>query len=274
VWAKANPNLGVSVRLDHIERECKRAQSDPAYENTFKRLHLNIRTEQAFRLIQMIHWDACDKPVEIPDGAAVTIGLDGASVQDMASAVVCYFDGDDYHLEPYYFCPEAQVVEMEARGDSLYRGWVTEGLLIATPGNSIDDRAIRKKLNELASQYDVREVPYDPYNLTTFATQVLEEDGIPMVEHRQGDISMNEPMKAMIRLMLNGNIRHGAHPILRWNASNLAAKENPSGNIRPDKAKSAGKIDGIVGAIMAIGRADKDSGDSFYETNRLETTDG
>ncbi|MBF9676672.1 terminase large subunit, partial [Streptococcus pseudopneumoniae] len=41
VWAKANPNLGVSVKLDYLRTECKRAQMTPAYQNTFRRLHLN-----------------------------------------------------------------------------------------------------------------------------------------------------------------------------------------------------------------------------------------
>ena len=45
VWAKVNPNLGVSLSLEYLERECRRAQETPSYENTFKRLHLNIRTQ-------------------------------------------------------------------------------------------------------------------------------------------------------------------------------------------------------------------------------------
>lgn len=272
VWATANPNLGVSVPLEYLERECKRAQVDPAYENTFKRLHLDIRTEQAFRLIQMRHWDACNGPVEIPEGASVTIGVDGASVEDMASAVVCYYDGENFHLKPYYWCPQAKIREMEQRGDRNYTTWANQGLLTGTPGNSIDDRAIRKTLNDLDSRYDVSEVPYDPYNLTTFATQIIEEDGIHMVEHRQGTLSMNEPMKLLVRMMLDGRIRHGGHPILRWNMSNLAAKKDASDNIRPDKAESSGKIDGGVGAIMALGRAAAGGGmeESFYDKNTVE----
>ncbi len=275
VWEKANPNLGVSVPLEYLERECKRAQIDPAFENTFKRLHLNIRTQQAYRLISMQQWDACAGPVEIPEGALVTIGLDGASTSDMASMVVCYNDGEDYRFEPYYFCPQSQALEMEQRGDHTYVTWANEGLLEMTPGKAIDHRAIRKKLNELATRYDVQEVPFDPWNLRTFAIQVGEEDGIMMVEHRQGTKSMNEPMKLLVRMMLDGHIRHGGHPILRWNMSNLAARQDPDDNIRPDKANSGGKIDGAVGSIMAIGRAASlFEMPSFYETHRVEFSEG
>src|SRR5690606_25308903 len=58
-WAKANPNFGVSVRKEYIERECRKAQETPAYENTFRRLHLNQRTQQDVRAIPMDQWDRC-----------------------------------------------------------------------------------------------------------------------------------------------------------------------------------------------------------------------
>lgn len=273
VWAKANPNLGVSVPLDYLERECKRAQSDPAYENTFKRLHLNIRTEQAFRLIQMAKWDACDKPVEFPAGCRVVGALDLASVEDMASLVLCRVDGEgDYHFMPHYWCPESKVRELEQRGDPTYRLWVNQGLLTATPGSSTDFRAIRKTVNEFASEFDLAEVNFDPWNARHIATELAEEDGVNMLEHRQGTVAMNEPTKKVISLMLDGKIRHGGHPILRWNMSNLAGKNDPSGNIRPDKAASSGKIDGAVCVIMAAGRAEAvpPPGKSFYEDNGME----
>jgi len=270
-WAKANPNLGVSVFPENLQALCEKAKADPTFENEFRRLHCNVRTQQAFRLISMHDWDACARPIEIPEGAVVTIGLDGASTGDMASMVVCYNDGTDYHLEPYYFCPESQALEMQQRGDHTYVNWANEGLLEMTPGKAIDHRAIRNKLNELASRYDVQEVPFDPWNLRTFAIQVGEEDGIMMVEHRQGTKSMNEPMKLLVRMMLDGHLRHGGHPILRWNMSNLAARLDPDDNIRPDKANSGGKIDGAVAAIMAIGRAASlFEMPSFYETHGVE----
>ena len=74
-----------------------------------------------------------------------------------------------------------------------------------------------------------------------------------MVEFRQGTVSMNEPMKEFMRLVLGGQIRHGGHKILRWNAANIVVQPDPSDNIRPVKNKSQGKIDGIVASIMAIG---------------------
>ncbi len=271
VWRKANPNFGVSVPEDYMLRECTRAKDDPAFENTFKRLHLNIRTEQAFRLIQMLKWDASDGPAEIPDNADVYGGLDLASVEDMAAICLCHTDRDgNYHVRPHYWVPEEKVREMERRGDRTYAMWVRDGLLTATPGSSIDYRSIRQHVNAVAKRYNLCELAFDPWNARQLATELAEEDGIVMVEHRQGTVSMNEPMKKLIALMLEKKLRHGAHPILRWNASNLSAYEDQSGNLRPDKATSSGKIDGIVAAVMAVGRASLHATEgSVYERRGL-----
>ena len=59
VWARANPNLGVSVSREYLQRECQRARETPSYENTFKRLHLNMRTQQDVRWLSSDAWDAC-----------------------------------------------------------------------------------------------------------------------------------------------------------------------------------------------------------------------
>ena len=54
---------------------------------------------------------------------------------------------------------------------------------------------------------------------------------------------------------------------MRWMASNVSVRMDPAGNMKPDKKKSTERIDGIVAAIMALGRAmvREDEG-SVYDT--------
>ena len=58
-WARANPNYGVSIRKQYLEQECQKAIENPAYENTFRRLHLNQWTEQRTRWLKMDDWRQC-----------------------------------------------------------------------------------------------------------------------------------------------------------------------------------------------------------------------
>lgn len=255
VWRRANPNLEVSKTLVYMQRECQRAKDDPVYENTFKRMELNVRTEQAFRLIPMDKWDACNGEVIFEDGAPTWGGLDLAETEDMGSLVLCQERDGEYHLKPFYWCPQGKVRELARRGRREYALWEKQGLLVTTPTIALDWQVIRAALKELDEQYDFREIAFDPWNCKQFALQLTDDDGLPMVLHRQGTESMNEPTKTLIKLMLEKQLRHGGHPVLRWNASNLAAVQNKDNNLRPDKASSGGKIDGMVGAIMSVGRA-------------------
>jgi phage terminase large subunit-like protein len=46
--------------------------------------------------------------------------------------------------------------------------------------------------------------------------------------------------------------RHGGNPVARWMADNLRPTVDSNGNVKPDKAKSTNKIDGISAATTAM----------------------
>ena len=66
---------------------------------------------------------------------------------------------------------------------------------------------------------------------------------------------MAGPSKQFEELLLRRKFAHGGNPVLTWMASNVAVKQDPAGNVKPDKAQSADRIDGIVALVMALGRA-------------------
>lgn len=268
-WAKANPNLGVSVRLEYLENECAKAKDQPTYENTFKRLHLNMKTQQDVRWLSMAAWDACDGKFDLAEmaGEPCFAAIDLASTTDTAALVMLFPDGDNFNLVLDVWVPEDRAKEREDRDRVPYMTWKKQGFLHTTPGNVIDYEFIRAEIAERKSRFNIKEIAYDPWNATQFALNLQEKDGMKVVEFRQGYQSMNEPMKALERFVLEGKIRHNGNPVLRWMVSNVAAKIDPAGNIKPDKAKSTGRIDGVVAAIMAIGRAtmpDESQKESIY----------
>jgi phage terminase large subunit-like protein len=76
-----------------------------------------------------------------------------------------------------------------------------------------------------------------------------------MVQFGQGFGSMAAPTKELLNLVLQRKIRHGNHPVLTWMADNMVVRQDPAGNVKPDKAKSTEKIDGMVALIMGLDRA-------------------
>ncbi len=280
-WRKANPNYGVSVREEFLLQECRVALESPAYQNTFRRLYLNQWTAQENRWIDMGAWDACGQALPDLTGRPCFGGLDLASTTDIAALVLAFPPGargegrgaeeEPIYLMPFFWIPAEAMVERERRDRVPYSTWVRQGLVEATPGNVIDYGYIRRRINELAERYEIREIAFDRWNATQLSIE-LQGDGVNMVEMGQGFASMSAPSKELLRLILAGGVAHGANPVLRWMADNVSARQDPAGNVKPDKSKSTNRIDGIVAAIMAIGRAsvaDPNGGRSVYEEREM-----
>ncbi len=121
-------------------------------------------------------------------------------------------------------------------------------------------------IGELAERYHIKEIAIDRWNATQLATQ-LTGDGFEIVGFGQGFASMSAPTKELEKRLLGKEIAHGGHPVLRWMASNVAAEQDAAGNIKPSKAKSTERIDGIVAGVMALGRliANEDDQTSAYD---------
>lgn len=270
VWQLANPNLGVTVAESFLEQECAVAQETPSYQNTFRRLYLNQWTEQATRWLDMATWDRCDASAELDPDLPVYAGLDLSTTTDVSAWVLVQQQGDSYAVQPTFFIPSDSITRRSRKDGVPYDAWKRDGHVIATPGNVVDYAFIRDRINEDAKRYRLAEIAYDPWNATQLAVQLQEESGLRMKEFRQGWVSMNEPTKELEKLAVDRRLRHGGHPVLRWMASNVTVKEDPAGNIKPDKAKSTERIDGIVALVMAIGlamvRTDRRS---RYETEGL-----
>jgi phage terminase large subunit-like protein len=254
VWAKANPNLGISIKLEYLEQKCKEAQESPAKENTFKRLHLNIWTEQDVRWLSMARWDACIGDTNIDDlaGEKCFAGLDMASTTDIA-ALVLYFPHTD-SLLPFFWIPRENAHARERRDRVPYLQWAQSEHIRMTDGNVIDYDVIRKDIVELGERYNICDIAIDRWNSTQLQNQ-LDGDGFNVVQFGQGYASMSAPTKELERLILQGALQHSGNPVLRWMASNVSVEIDAADNMKPSKKKSTEKIDGVVAAIMAIGRA-------------------
>lgn len=257
VWAKANPGLGVTIKLDYLEAECRRAMQVPAYQNTFRRLHLDQWTSQDSRFLDMAAWDACAGEV-LPDltGRECYAGLDLASTTDIAAFVLVFppeAADEPFWVLPRFWIPGENMVDRGRRDRAPYEAWVRQGLITATPGNVIDYATIEAEIAALGERYNIREIAYDRWGATQMS-QDLEGMGFEMVQMGQGFASMSAPTKELVRLILSGELAHGGNPVMRWMADNMAVRQDPAGNVKPDKGKSTQKIDGVVSLIMALDR--------------------
>jgi phage terminase large subunit-like protein len=101
----------------------------------------------------------------------------------------------------------------------------------------------------------MQEFCYDPMFAHETAMRLRDLHGLNVVEFRQTFTNYTPACSQFERILLGGHMRQNGHPIARWNAGNVVLRKGPSGNMMPDKNKSAAKIDGITAALMATGRA-------------------
>ena len=266
-WRKANPGYGVTIKPEYLRAECKRAQQVPGYENTFKRLHLNLWTEQASRWLPMERWDACADlkalmPADLPAflrGRECFGGLDLAATTDLNALVLDFpipelVPGGHIWLA-WFWMPEENVALRLKRDRVDYRTWIREGHIKATAGNVADYDVIRADIVALSREFNIREIAFDRWNATQLTTQ-LAGDGLTMVQFGQGYASMAAPCRELEKLVTGKLLAHLDNPVLRWMASNVAIESDAAGNMKPSKERSGEKIDGVVAGLMALARAD------------------
>lgn len=257
-WYKVNPPLGYTVDIERLRDAYREAKQNPADEVTFKWLRLNMWVSSTVAWIPDAIFMKGNEEIDLAalEGRDCYGGLDLSSTGDITALVLMFPPRDEdekYILLPFFWVPEETIPQRVKAASVPYDIWERQGYLLSTEGNVIHYDFIEKFINDLAEKYHIVEIAVDKWNATQMI-QNLEGDGFTMVPFGQGFASMSGPTKDFYRLLMEGKIIHGGHPVLRWMAGNVVVDTDPAGNIKVTKAKSKEKIDGIVAAIMSLDR--------------------
>lgn len=258
-WYKANPSLGHTISIDRVREAYQNALDNPAEENVFKQLRLNIWTSATVCWIPEHIYDRGNRPIDKDDlyGRECFGGLDLSSTSDITALSLVFpprSEDESYIVLPFFWLPE-ETLELRCRRDHvLYDVWKRQGYINTTEGNVVHYGFIEKFIEDLGERYNIKEIAFDRWNATQMV-QNLEDMGFTVVPFGQGYKDMSPPSKELYKLLMEGRINHGGNPVLKWMAQNVVMHQDPAGNIKPDKDKSTEKIDGIVATIMALDRA-------------------
>jgi phage terminase large subunit-like protein len=273
-WVKANPGLGRSKTLEYMRGMARKAAALPGALVNFMTKDLNIWCNSADGWFAMDVWDKGGRRFDPATlrGRRCFGGLDLASTRDLTAFALVFppeEEGEPWHLLVRFWCPQAKVDQQEHDDAAPYRRWQAEGWLTATEGDVTDYAPVRQAIFEALRDYDLVEIGFDRWNALQLANELLEAE-VPLVEVPQNTGGMYPGSKCLEELVYGQRLQHGANPVLRWCAMNVALLFDTNGNYRPDKKKSNanGRIDGIVAAVMALSRAvvHVETGSSFFES--------
>jgi phage terminase large subunit-like protein len=257
-WAKANPCLGVSVKVDSMRAGAAVARRRPRDLNEFLRKRCNLWTQAAERWLSLDDWDACGDEPDIAAGQTAFLGLDLSSTVDLTAALLVVKQPDGtYDVTGRYYRPEDTVADAEERDRVPYQRWSDEGRLVLMPGTMLDPAAIADDVLDWIDDLgvDVAEIGFDSWNAASAAAR-LEAAGASIVALAQGYKTYTEPCHALEGLLASRLLRHGNDPVLRWMAGQVTVRLGPNKSLRPFKpAGSQIRDDGIVALLMALSRA-------------------
>lgn len=251
-WIKCTPNLNVTVTSKYIREQVQSAINNPSEEVGVKTKTLNLWCDSAkvwlpesylVKASQQVNWeDFRDLPCYV--------GVDLAATSDLTAVSYLVVKDDLYYFKTDYYLPESALREKPDR--ETYKYWKQMGLLTVTEGNVTDYDYITNDIMKYSNVVSIQKVGYDKYNATQWAISATEL-GLPLEEYPQTLGNFNKPTREMERLLLSGKAVVDNNEITRWCFKNVTLKSDYNGNVKPNKAINAKKIDGTISMIQALG---------------------
>src|SRR5262249_14850874 len=120
---------------------------------------------------------------------------------------------------------------------------------------------VARHLFELCGRQNLAKIAFDRWNMrhlipwlhqAGFDEPTIKEK---FVEFSQGYASMSPALRELGQILLDRNLHHGNHPVLKMCTMNTVIVKDDAGNKKPSKRKSTARIDGLVALAMAVGAA-------------------
>lgn len=251
----ANPHFDDFMNKEEVGRQASDAKRMPSRESSYRNLILNQRVEARNPFVSRAIWLENGASPDDLDGREVFGGLDLSSVSDLTALVLTTSAGD---VVPTFWLPENGLAE-KARNDRVpYDLWAKQGLLLTSPGGSIEYEFIAEYLRGVFDRCKVQALAFDRYNMR-FLHPWLVKAGFSEAELKrfidfgQGFASMSPAIRSLESALLAKKLKHGNHPVLTMCAANATVATDPAENRKFIKGKETGRIDGMVALAMARG---------------------
>lgn len=264
----ANPAWGRLIDQDEYLADYQTSKQSISDLADFKMYRLNIWQQSVNPWLRISAWNACAEDYTLEDlrGLRWFAGLDLSKTEDMTALVIAAPKDDKIYLWPFFWLPE----QTARRNNHLVKflDWAHGGHLVLTPGEVVDYAYVERQIAELHQDYGISQLLYDRTYAEDLTQRLEDNHGIERAQFNQTIMTFAKPTAEFERMVISGKMKHPNHPILNWQAGHCNVRTDSNNNQRPMKPEKhdARKIDGVVAAIMAVGGALEDEGESVYES--------
>ena len=255
-WQKANPALGISKKVEDLERKVARAKNNPNDLTGILTKDFNIRetTDSAWLTFEDIVNEATFDIKDFAGWYAIG-GADLSITTDLSCATLLFVDPDTEirYVHQMYWLPQDNLQKRVEEDKIPYDKWHEQGYLRLCSGNTIDYSDITDWFLEMLNEYDITPlwIYYDNYSARYWVDE-MEGYGFKMIRTQQGARTLSLPMQNMGADLQKNKINYNNHPILKWCLTNTGVETDRNGNIVPIKNQSPKRrIDGTASMLDA-----------------------
>ncbi|WP_336971750.1 terminase large subunit [Bacillus thuringiensis] len=255
VWEMVNPNIGVSVTMEQLEIEFKKAKQSAHSKAEFLSKHLNVFVNGAdnyFEHDQVQH--VLVKDLGDLTGEICYLGLDLSKTTDLTCVSLNFPSHDDegrsiIKVKQMYFLPNENIDFKEKEDNVPYTDMVERGFATFCDGKMIDQDQVMEYIVECMDLYDVQQINYDPA-MSQKLIEKLENLGLECIAVNQYPNVMNAMLDDSEILIYEKRLITD-NPLFVYCALNVVVVTNINGMKAPSKRQSKKKIDGFVAFLVA-----------------------
>ena len=257
IWKQANPNYGVSVNAEKLEKEFLEADEHASKQPSFITKHLNIWADSSSTWIDSDKWKSCGQNLVLADyyGREAYIGIDLGSTGDFSALAIFIPDGDKYLMFTKFWIPK-DMAKKRTKADQInFTEWARQGHIQLTEGDATDYNAISDYIINFCSNFKYKPIAYDKHMASMMMIKLHNENSIQVESFSQAITSVSSPTKQLYEWITTNNLIHDNNPVMAWMISNIEVyNDDANGNYKIHKGKSKNKVDGPCAAVNAIGR--------------------
>lgn len=248
-WAKANPNLNVSIKQSFLEQQYKKMSKTITGLARFKKYYLNLPTLKNESWVEVETWKNCKATFPESDllGQRCILACDRSQVSDLSVVGAFFPDLQAYTCR--FIVPRSTSDEKEE-----YNQWAKQGLVQISEFSAIRDEELFEMVDEIFSKnYKVEKFCYDPWRMERLSKDINEKLKIPIQPIPQSFKELSAVTNDLEIAIRNGTLRHFSNPILEWMIQNVRLEKDHKENVKlvKEHKNSPKKIDGIITLVMA-----------------------
>ena len=251
-WAKANPNLGLTVKYDTYEKEVRQAERDPSTRNDILAKRFGIPTE-GYTYYFTYEETICHRRREFWR-MSCSLGADLSQGDDFCAFTFLFpLKDGSFGIKTRNYISSSTMAKLHMAMRIKYEEFMKEGSLVVLEGTVLDMMEVYDDLdNHIAKcEYDVCCLGFDPYNAREFIERWETENGPYGIEKViQGAKTESVPLGELKKLAEERMLLFD-EDLMTFAMGNCIAMEDTNGNRKLMKKRYDQKIDAVAAMMDA-----------------------